>query len=279
MVDAVTTATKTIVELVHFTPENPRAKKMFDALRVAAPAAGVDLIDRSDYGGNVKLLMLWGPGNPQRDQVLRQHVAAGGHVLAWDLAYWDRDHKARVSIDAAHPQHWVMKKDLPSSRLEADRITCTDDWNPKGPIIIAGLGQKARVQYGPTRVDGWEADMMRVCRARWTQPVVYRRKRPDVPVPLWATLKIGGPIDDALRGASLVITWHSNVAVDAIRMGIPVICRDGAAAAVCDAELGPGQPVPLSSDVRRRFLSNLAWFQWAPAEAGAFWRWAQETVA
>ena len=40
-------------------------------------------------------------------------------------------------------------------------------------------------------------------------------------------------IDQALTGCSLVVTWHSNVAVDAIRMGIPVVCRDGAAAAVC----------------------------------------------
>lgn len=271
-----TVALSTAVELVHFTPENPRATLMFNALRATATDAGVLLIDRPDYGGISKLVMLWGPGNPQRDQVLRRHVAAGGHVLAWDLAYWDRNRKARVSIDAAHPHQWVMKKHWSSARLEADGITCTDDWNPKGPIIIAGLGQKARVQYGPTRVDEWEADMMRACRARWALPVVYRQKKPDVPAPLWATLKIGGPIEHALRGASLVITWHSNVAVDAIRMGIPVICRDGAAAAVCDSELGPGRPVPLVSDVRRRFLANLAWFQWAPDEAAAFWSFARE---
>jgi hypothetical protein len=271
----------TPVELVHFTPENPRAKRLFDALRMAAPDAGFEVIDRSDYAGAVQLLMLWGPGNPHREQALRRHVAAGGHVLAWDLAYWDRDHKARVSIDGAHPQHWILKRDWPASRLHADGIQVTDEWNPNGPIIIAGLGQKARVQYGPTRVDEWEADMMRACRAKWSLPIVYRQKKPDVPTPAWATLKIGGPIEAALRGASLVITWHSNVAVDAIRMGIPVICRDGAAAAVCDSDrvlLEGGRPAPLSNDVRRQFLSNLAWFQWAPSEAAEFWRFAKELL-
>jgi hypothetical protein len=87
------------------------------------------------------------------------------------------------------------------------------------------------------------------------------------------------PIDQALAGASLVVTWHSNVAVDAIRLGLPVICRDGAAAAVCPSDFRTTDPQPLPASVRDRFLANLAWFQWSNSEAAAFWPWAQEMLS
>jgi hypothetical protein len=73
------------------------------------------------------------------------------------------------------------------------------------------------------------------------------------------------PIEHVLAGASLVVTWHSNVAVDAIRLGIPVICREGAAAAVCPSELGADDPRPLdpesncpaARDYSRAYLHHL----------------------
>jgi hypothetical protein len=61
-------------------------------------------------------------------------------------------------------------------------------------------------------------------------------------------------------------------------MGIPVVCRDGAAAAVCP-NLLTDHPEPLSPDVRQRFLANLAWFQWRDDEAESLWRFLQELLA
>ena len=66
------------------------------------------------------------------------------------------------------------------------------------------------------------------------------------------------------------MTWHSNIAVDAIALGIPAVCVDGAAAAVCPAEL-PEEVRPFDPALRDRFLANLAWFQWAPSEARECW--------
>lgn len=274
-----TVATKIAVELVHFRPDNPRAADMFRALIASAPSAGLDLWESNAYVGGADWLLLWGPGAPARAEVLRRHVSRGGHVLAFDLAYWQRNQKIRVSFDHAHPQAFVMRKPLPETRLINDGIALTNDWNPNGPIVIAGLGPKALVQYGKAQVAEWEADMMRACRARWTRPVIYRPKKDENDVPTWATrVSRGGSIEDVLRGASLVITWHSNVAIDAIRMGIPVVCRDGAAAAVCSAELTEA-PTPLLAETRDRFLANLAWFQWRPDEAKALWRFAQEMLS
>ena len=272
----------TDVELVLFEPMLERTHGLFRSLTLHAAQANVRIWRAPTYQGRCSWLVLWGPGHPDRAAVMAQHVAKGGHAVAWDLAYWHRDRKMRVSIDAAHPQAWVMRRDLPTARLVTDRVPVEDRWQPTGPVVVAGLGEKARVQYGASAVDAWEGAMAQACRARWPErPIVYRQKKPMAPVPSWASAQSSSarPIDDALRGVSLVVTWHSNVAVDAIRMGIPVICRDGAAAAVCPSTLGADDPQPLDPAVRNRFLANLAWFQWSPNEAPACWAFLRETLA
>lgn len=266
------------VELLSFAPQSARTDDLFRALQQAASRSDVTVRQTAAYRGGADVLMLWGPGAPNRWPAMQQQIAAGGHVLAWDLAYWDRDRKVRVSIDAAHPQRWVMRRDFPAARLESDRVTVQDRWNPAGPVILAGLGRKARIQYGETAVAAWEAEMMAAAAHRGRQ-VLYRRKQADAPVPGGARLASDGPIDQVLAGASLLITWHSNVAVDAIRLGVPVICRDGAAAAVCPSTFQQDDPAPLAPAVSDRFLRNLAWFQWAPTEAKACWAWVREVLA
>lgn len=269
------------VELLAFQPASQRTLGIHRALQQAAPAAGVQLRPAVQYQGRSDVLIVWGPGAPDRATPMAAQIAKGGHVLALDLAYWQRADKFRVSIDAAHPQRWVMRRDWPASRLQADRIITGDRWNPKGPVVIAGIGRKARVQYGEAVIDQWERQMLAAVAARWPRrPILYRKKQQDAPVPADARVaSLTQPIDDVVTGASLVITWHSNVAVDAIRLGIPVICQDGAAAAVCPSSLGPADPQPLAPNVRDRFLRNLAWFQWSPAEASTFWRWVPEVLA
>lgn len=254
------------LELLRFTPQSPGTERLFAALVEAALSSGMHVTDTTTYRGGSDLLMIWGPGSPTRFEAMRQQIASGGHSIVWDASYWNRASKMRISIDAAHPQAWVMKRDWPASRLQADGVTIEDAWDPQGPVIVAGLGDKARVQYGAAVIDAWEAEMMAECRRRgWT--VAYRAKR-----------GAQGPIEQALRGASLLISWHSNAAIDAIRLGIPVVCRDGAAAAVYGPEI-PDEPRPIAPALRDRYLANLAYWQWAPSEAAAFWVWLSEVLA
>jgi len=272
----------TDVELVTFKPTVDRALKFFRTMGATGAAAGIRVTKSEAYHGHGRWLMFWGPGDPARAAAMQQHVARGGRAIAWDLGYWQRDVAMRVSIDAAHPSAWVMRRDWPASRLRAARVTVADHWQPTGPIVVAGLGDKARVQYGAAAVDAWELTMAQACQARWPgRRIVYRKKRATAPAPAWAASVSSGatPIESVLTGASLVITWHSNVAVDAIRLGIPVICRDGAAAAVCPSTLGSDDPQPLAPDLRQRFLANLAWFQWTPHEAPQCWAFLRELLA
>lgn len=249
-------------------------------MAAAGRAAGAEVSATSQFRGGADLLCFWGPGAPSRFEPMRAQLAAGGHIACFDLAYWQRLSKVRVSIDAAHPQRWVMQRNLPFDRLIRDDVTVEEGHDPQGPIILAGLGDKARVQYGPGVIDRWEQQMADGCRARWGRPVLYRRKRPTSAVPAWATLASDGPIESVLTGASLLVTWHSNVAVDAIRLGIPVVCHDGAAAAVCPSTLDdPRATTPLEWGLRWAFLANLAWFQWTPQEAPGCWKFLSEALA
>jgi hypothetical protein len=273
-----TVATALAIQIVHFAPESIRSDQWFGAVTRAAREAGVEISATPHHVASASTIMLWGPGAPARRDVIGAHVAAGGHVIALDLSYWNRDKKARISIDAPHPQAWVMRTALPSDRFERDPVYVGDHWKPNGPIVIAGIGPKARAQYGPV-VATWEQGMATACRDRWPdRRVLYRRKKRYDEIPSWADPALDGAIDDVLKGASLVVTWHSNVAVDAIRLGIPVVCRDGAAAALCPSDL-PDDPRPLDPALRERFLANLAWFQWSLAEAPAMLAFLRELLA
>jgi hypothetical protein len=153
-------------ELLRFAPEANRAEQVFTALTRSAVSAGVRITTTRAYAGASQVLVVWGPGHPARFEPMRKQQADGRHVICLDLSYWHREQKFRVSIDAAHPQAWVMRKDWPASRFNADRVKTADLWNPRGPVIVAGLGRKARVQYGATQIDIWEARMIADARAQ-----------------------------------------------------------------------------------------------------------------
>lgn len=273
-------ATRTAVEIVAFEPQILRASDMLTALRRGAPRS-LDVRVSARYRGASPWLVFWGPGAPERQHVMRQHVAAGGHAIALDLAYWSRISKVRVSIDAAHPQAWILRRDWPATRWHGDPAPLENVWDPNGPVVVAGIGTKAMIQYGD-QVDQWEAEIIAACVGRG-QRVLYRAKPGKTP-PSAAVFALGAertsnaPIEEILCGASRLVTWHSNVAVDAIRMGIPVVCRDGVAAAVCPSTLDE-PAMPLAIETRYRFLQNLAWFQWTPREAPACWRWLQDLLS
>lgn len=265
------------VELVPFQPTSMRAMQMFTALGDSAKRAHVRFESHDRFKGGSDLLLLWGAGAPNRVEPMRQQLEAGGHVVAFDVGYWDRDRKVRLSIDAPHPQAWVMKREWPTERFVKDAVPVSNAWNPAGPVIVAGIGAKSRVQYGEARIAQWEAGMVREC-LDMGRTVTYRPKRPVSSIPTGATLAREMTIERVLDGASLLITWHSNVAIDAIRMGIPVVCRDGAAAAVASSIVSPDLE-PLATDVRDRFLANLAFFQWSASEASHCWGFLQDLLA
>lgn len=217
------------------------------------------------YEGGARLLMTYGLGHPERRVWQEAHKRSGGRVVGWDLGYWHREEAMRLTIDDDHPARLLW--DMPAKRWARARIALRNDCDPAGPIVLVGIGRKSRAQFGFAAMEWEQRTLAAIQQAYPGRPVVYRPKRPES---LDGCPVAAGAIEDVLRGASLVVCRHSNVAVDACIAGVPVVCEDGAAAALYGSDLRD----PFNPDVmqRRRFLENLAWWQWKPSEAPQAWQ-------
>jgi hypothetical protein len=227
-----------------------RGKTMLGALIECAAKARVDATLVSRYSGKSDWLMLYGAGGKDRIRAFESHIRSGRRTIAWDLGYWDRQRMMRVSIDAMHPQEWVWKKTWPAERFENSGIRLRSVANASGPVVFAGMGHKSKTLHGK-----WDKLALAALRYRFpSRPIVVREKplrHADAP-----------RIDKVLDGASLVVTHHSNVAIDAIIAGVPFECSDGAAMAY--------------RGDRVAFLRQLAWLQWNHEEALDAWAFLRE---
>lgn len=246
-----------------------KAERFMRAMLEAAPAG---TISTASYRGTHRLLMLYGPGSPTNMPIIKRHGAAGGRVAMWDLGYWDRPGSMRLSVDGLHPTaaQLSMAPEGPGRR----GFELRDDADPQGPILLIGLGAKSVYAYGIPHQMAWERAKAKELRRRFPDRDICWRPKGGLALPLGdLQLRHGMPIEDALRGCSLVVCRHSNVAVDAAIAGAPVECEDGAALA-----LYGGNPAPTAGE-RAEFLRRLTWWNWSRAEAAAAWQWVERVTA
>lgn len=251
-----------------------------DILQAMIAAAPIEVRVRASYQGDCDLMMTYGIGHAVRRPWFFKHVETGRYAIAWDIGYWHRRGKGRamrVTINADHPQLWLVDAEEPPERFDSYGFKLRDDYNPNGPIVLVGMGPKANtVLHQKTAT--WEREALKRIRQIYpSKEVIYRPKKLNDTTELPDTTRMSGmPIEVVLEGASLVVCRHSNVAVDACFAGIPVVCEDGAAAALYDNDMG--NPVMPTPEQRLRFLRNLAWWQWKPEEAAEAWEFLLTTI-
>lgn len=235
-------------EIVITEDTSERGKRMLYALKKAAPS-DMRVVCNPWYAGNCDWLMLFGVGEERRLRMWEKHREKGRRAICWDLAYWNRDSYLRVSVDYQHPHPWIYR--MPVIEGRSHPYALRDDYDPNGPILFAGMGQKSHRQLG----GDWDLLTLNALE-NCGREVRVRLK------PVRDKHKLLTPIEEALRGCSKVITHHSNVAVDGIVAGIPHEVIDGAALA-----LKPTRD-PLK---RRDFLDRLGSWQWHWEEAPQIW--------
>jgi hypothetical protein len=246
-----------------------RGRMMLQAMVRAGPAAGLHCIVRPVFTGTVRTVLTYGLGHPERRPKWMGHVAKGGRVIAFDLGYWgrkDADFSMRMTVDGDHPQRWIAPED--PQRFAESGIRLRDDFGPHGPVVLCGMGWKAKRVFAGGSMDWEEATLARIRAAYPGRRVIFKPKRDVDPVPRGVPV-FRGTIEEALRGASLLVCRHSNTAIDAYIAGVPVVCEDGAAAALYGTDIErPVQPTP---EARLAFLESLAHWQYRPSEAGVAW--------
>lgn len=225
------------------------------------------------YEGSSHLLVLYGIGAPEMAAAADRHLAGQGRVIMWDQGYFGRKKEVgylRCSIDYWHPlpgfiEYTPDKED----RWAHHQIALREDSNPRGDAMLIALAPKSRAFLG-NLAEGWEQEALARLRtiiktsSYPDRKIVYRPKPRRPYVDLGLRIDVTTPIDQLLKGKSLVYTRHSNVAVDAVVAGIPIYTDTGAAYWL-------QQLMDYSPENRLKFLRKLAYWQWAPHEAGEAW--------
>lgn len=231
------------------------------------------------------VLMLYGWGGDHQQRALKRHKGA---YVAFDLGYWSRDgfgsRKWRVSVNGFHCPAEIMKGAVPSAiRLQRDNINVAPDQSavkPPKTILLVGNSEKSN-RVGAS---GWAAAKSREIKTKFPHAQLIYRPKPNrrQEANIVSDRFSHEPIESALKNASLVVCRHSNVAVDACRAGVPVVCEDGAAAAIYPSELSNYEKQP-DFELRREFLVRLSWWQWSindlRTDAAQFWDWLSLTLS
>jgi hypothetical protein len=265
-----------VIDILCNAQTNRKARPLMEALQRGGVANGFDarLVDHHEIGQG--WLFVYGLGGLDRVQYAQRE-----RLIAFDLAYWDRkgaERKYRVAIGGFHsPKRIFQGKRPPASRWEQSGLTITEHGgNPDGPVLLVGNGPKSTA----VGASGWTAAKSIELRKAFPGVPIWYRPKPGRPAEsgvVYDLLSTEEPIDSVLTKVSLVVCRHSNVAVDACRLGVPAVCDDGAAAAIYPKHWSGEQP---GLAKRTEFLHRLAWWQWsiAECETGQFWSWAKEQM-
>jgi len=225
------------------------------------------------------VLFLYGWGGAIQQRAIRQHQ---GHYAAFDLGYWERDglynRKWRVSIDGFHCPQLMMDGPRPSlARLAKAKIKAQDKGgDPDGPILLIGTGPKSQ-KIGAQH---WTRNMSRTLAKRFPNRPVWYKPKPmrGREAGIRCSRIVSDEIERVLPQVSLVVCRHSNVAIDACKLGVPVVCEDGAGAAIYPKLNRYTEQPDLAT--RQEFLERVAWWQWSITEIrnGEMWPWLQSQL-
>lgn len=241
-------------------PMNPRGEVMLQALADCAPPTTV--VTRT-YRGDSRLLILYGVGLKQRLSLWQHHIRRGGHVVMFDMGYWNRGaDDMRLSIDSLHPTAVQLAASPAESRQQ---LVLQDVEDQAGPILLIGMGRKSCALHG-LQPQQWELAKLRELRTKYPRREILWRPKGRAPERFMGLpMRHGMEIEDALVGCALVACRHSNVAINACIAGVPVLCEDGAAYALYSRHMRPTHAQRLD------FLSRLSHWNYTPAQAQEAW--------
>jgi hypothetical protein len=245
---------------IYATDNNRRAMHIAMAMHCGARRCGLqsDILTRfTGVAADLAVAYGW-----THESVFRSYLAAGAHYVYWDLGYWNR----RPSHNSAEGHHrlavddWdtakTMARGCPTDRLEASRLKIVEQRDGQGEVILlAGMSAKAAGTHG-YRFEQWELRKMKSLRETLPHWSLVYRPKPTKARPATETIEV------ALRRSRVLVTHHSNAAVEALMFDIPIFAIKGVGHLVSDQVLGTSRPYA----ERRQLLADVAYAQWTPQE-------------
>lgn len=204
------------------------------------------------------------------EPIFAKYKEAGARFAYWDLGYWNRrpkhapqDGHHRLAIDDWDTK-LKMVRGCPSDRFEQIGIKVQEAQKPGDNILVAGMSDKAAGTHGYA-YNAWEEKMVLTLSRMLPGQSVVLRPKPNKKHRAETT------IEQDLQNAKLLVTHHSNAAVDALIAGVPVYCIKGVASVLSRQELwaedlpDPSALLP-PIEARRELMNDIAYMQWSVPE-------------
>lgn len=234
--------------------------------------------DRKDIQGDLAVAYGW-----NHEPIFKRFQKEGLNYIYFDLGYWNRrpSKHAREGFHRVAVNSWCSSEYLPENapcdrfnRLKIDLKPLT--LNEDGHVLVTGMSAKAAGTHG-LRPGQWERDTIGILR-QYTNRTITLRQKPTKRNPNIQT------IEDALNSSYMLITHHSNTAVDALVNGVPYYCKKGVARRLSvnkvDANIMENPPI-VDDHERLKLVNSIAYCQWTPEEmrTGELWEYLKNNVS
>lgn len=265
---------------------NARSRVIGNALHAGIKRAGdrVRFIPENQYrgdGSEPEIAAFYG-FNGRLRQAYDDYRQAGRKLVFVDMGYFQRrindryDGYHKVAVGDRHPTEYFQNVKHGRNRRQLG-ISLKPRKKTGEAVLLAGMGDKAAAAIG-LMPGQWELAMIDQIRAVTSRPIIYRPKPSwagGTPLPGAGFSPRSESLDEALAKAAVVVTHHSNVGVDAIVEGIPVLTVEGVALPLglrsLDEIENPGFP---DDHAREQWLNDVHYCQWSVDEIarGVMWK-------
>lgn len=177
----------------------------------------------------------------------------------------------RVSVNAQQPDTHLRRRT--HSLLRWEQLGIRVDPAKRGEyVLLCAIGPKQAERHGLAYGE-WERRTFETLRCFTRRPIFVREKPKNPPISGLPRC-MEASASAAIRGAWAVVCMTGNIGVDSIVEGVPVISETGPGSVYYPQGLHEIESIrPLSAEARLNALSDIAAWNWTPAEIarGDFW--------
>lgn len=247
----------------HFDEGKRLEETIFERMSAAALSLGDIVTRRFDkvVPDDAEVGVVFGVAGPSRD-LIKTYENTGRRVIYVDKGYLSRIRCWRVSPGGFHPWEIVAKATYDSSRLSMFGVHVDPDRIREGGEAVMIAGTSAKFCRFAELGDPTEAHLQIALRLQDLGIQCSYRPKPSwhdyKPLPGFSTDLL--PLDKSFDVHKAIVTFSSNVAVDAMLRGMPAVMLNmGAVRDVCPNEITHETlTYPLPRHQRYQIVQNLS---------------------
>jgi hypothetical protein len=215
------------------------------------------------------------PVSYARGEIIRYHRAAGKPVLVLEKGYVHRDEYYAAGWNGLNGRADFCNFRMPPDRWDQLKRKIKYQYDSGHTVLVCGqVPHDASVQN--VDIIDWCTSTVRKLREAVPYPIVFRPHplARDLTPEIFGAIPSTKTLAEDIADARYVVTYNSNVGVDAILEGVPIYAEDEGSMVYKLASRDLLNPVMPISPLVWRWARDLAYTQWTKAEMreGLPWR-------